>query len=57
MKARIHKNCPSGLHWGQIYDKERKGWRTVTIGCITEWGAKRELEKWRKVHCPEEFEI
>lgn len=57
MKARIHKNTPSGLHWGQIYDEEDKRWKDVTMGCITEWGARRELEKWRKVHCPKEFEI
>ena len=39
------------------YDEEDKRWKDVTMGCITEWGARRELEKWRKVHCPKEFEI
>lgn len=57
MRARIHKNTPSGLHWGQVYDEKEKRWKDVTMGCITEWGAKRELEKWRKVHCPKEFKI
>lgn len=64
MKARIvQDNC--GYYAGEVYgtwsnvllQTKQKRWRRVTSSCITAWGAKRELEKWKKKNCPEEFEI
>lgn len=57
MKARIKQDFSGGLHWGQVYNKKSKSWETVTSGCLTKWGAMRELEKWKKVNSPDEFEI
>lgn len=57
MKARIYHPCQSGLYWGQAYNEKFKYWENVTLSCFTEWGAKRELNKWRKRNRPEEFEI
>ena len=55
MKARIKRDS-CGYYNGQVY-KENEGWKTVTDSCITKLGAKRELEKWKQKHCPEEFEL
>jgi len=57
MRARIYQPCKNGLYWGQVYDEKLKIWKNVTLSCFTEWGAKRELEKWRKKNYPKEFEI
>ena len=57
MRARILQPCKNGLYYGQVYDEKYKYWKGVTPLCFTEWGAKRELEKWRKQNCPKEFEI
>lgn len=45
MRARIYHPCSCGLYWGQIYDEELETWKTVTLSCLTEHGAKKELEK------------
>ena len=57
MKVRIYQPHKNGLCWGQIYDEQLKFWKTVTISCFTKWGAKRELEKWKKQNHSQEFEI
>lgn len=57
MKARIYQSCPSGLYWGQVYDEKYKCWKNVTLSCFTEWGARKELKKWKKLNCPQEFEL
>ena len=57
MRARIFQPCKNGLYYGQVYDEKNKYWKDVTPLCITEWGAKRELKKWRKQNCPKELEI
>ena len=57
MRARIYQPYRNGLYWGQVYDEKYKYWKDVTTSCFTEWGAKRELEKWRKENCPKEFEF
>ena len=57
MRARINQPCKNGLYWGQVYDEKRKRWKDVTLSCFTRWGAKRELEKWKRQNCPEEFEL
>ena len=57
MRARIYQPCSGGLYWGQIYNEEYKYWKNVTPSCFTKWGVKKELEKWKRKHCPEEFEI
>ena len=63
MKARIVKE---GNFWvGQVYGawayffslEERIGWGTVTSKCLTKFGAKIELMKWKKEHISEEFEL
>lgn len=61
MKVRIVK--PQGMYYGEVYGTwtgllgESVGWRRVTPPCITEWGAKLELKRWKKENCPTEFEI
>ena len=57
MRARIFQPCKNGLYYGQVYNEKYKYWEDVTPLCFTEWGAKRELKKWRKENCPKEFEI
>lgn len=63
MKARIVKD---GNFWvGEVYGTwsmmfglyDRVGWGSVTSRCYTKMGAKYELMKWKKEHCPNEFEI
>lgn len=63
MKARIVKE---GNFWvGEVYGrwnmffglKERVGWGSVTSKCFTKIGAKLELQKWKREHCPDEFEL
>ena len=71
MKAKIiYEN---NLYYGQVYgtwfnplfylvdDDEFSeywiGWNTVTIGCFTYLGAKYELQKWKRRHIPQDFEI
>ena len=64
MKARIRQDA-AGYYIGEIYGTwdnwllgtSRTGWKKVTDVCNTKWGAKRELEKWKDKHCPEEFEM
>ena len=64
MKARIVKSSGGEFwggevygHWGVLGLFERVGWNRVTEKCYTQWGAKRELMKWKKEHCGEEFEL
>lgn len=63
MKARIVRD---GNFWvGEVYGRwymmlgiyERVGWGSVTGKCYTQWGARRELEKWKRKHCGKEFEL
>ncbi len=63
MRARIIKD---GNFWvGEVYGRwsmffgleERIGWGSVTSRCFTRLGAEWELRKWKREHCPEEFEI
>lgn len=56
IRARIYHPCKNGLYWGQVYDEKYKGWKDVTLSCFTEWGAKKQLEKWRESNKPKEFE-
>ena len=55
MKARIvQNNC--GYYIGEVYGNwsnsliqtKWTGWNRVTGTCITKWGARRELEQWKK---------
>ena len=64
MKARIIQDS-CGYYVGEVYgtwenwllDTKWTGWDKVTSRCITKWGAKRELKKWKRQNCPEEFEL
>ena len=64
MKARIIQN-DCGYYVGEVYgdwsnsflQTKWTGWNKVTNSCITKFGAKRELEKWKRNNYPEEFEI
>ena len=64
MRARIRKD--SGGCWiGEVYGNwenlllgtEWTGWNKVTTRCITQFGAKWELNQWKKEHYPEEFDL
>lgn len=55
MRARVYRAYSGGLCWGQIFNEKSKRWETVTISYFTEWGARKALEKWSKIHCPKEF--
>ena len=61
MKARITK--PQGMYYGEVlgclFGLSGEQWHKVTSPCFTEWGARRELEKWKKEHTEvvAEFEI
>ena len=57
MRARIFQPYKNGLHYGQVYNEKHKCWEDVTPLCFKEWGAKRELKKWKKKNYPKEFEI
>ena len=57
MRARIYQPSKYGMYCGQIFDDKHKCWKTVTILCITKWGAKRELINWKRLNYPEEIEI
>ena len=64
MKARIIKNI-DGSYVGEVYGNwsnwllgtKWTGWESVTSNCMTKWGAKLELERWKRENYPEEFEI
>ena len=61
MKARITK--PQGMYYGEVlgclFGLSGTQWHRVTPPRFTEWGARRELEKWKKEHTEvvAEFEI
>lgn len=66
MKARIIRD-DYGYH-AEVYGtmnitflgyeiSEKTGWHKVTGDCFTEYGAKRELKKWKQKNMPDEFEI
>lgn len=57
MRARIYQPCKYGMYCGQIFDENYKKWKTVTPLCLTKWGAKRELIKWKNMNYPEEIRI
>lgn len=64
MRARITRTH-AGFYVGEVYGTWENwllgtkwtGWDSVTSKCWTKWGAKLELEKWKKEHCPDEFEL
>ena len=64
MRARIVKDSGGG-YVGEVYgvwtswifETRWEGWRSVTTRCVTKWGARLELENWKKENCPDEFEI
>lgn len=64
MKVRI-KRSAAGMYYGEVYGTFENsvlntgytGWTTVTPGCLTKWGAERELQKWKDQNAPDEFEI
>lgn len=64
MRARIVKD-DYGYYIGEVYGDwsnwllktKWTGWNEVTKQCVTKWGAKRELEAWKRKNCPDEFEI
>ena len=63
MKARIVK--PQSMYYGEVYGEWENifgtkwtGWHIVTSACLTKWGAKRELEKYKERNSViEEFEL
>lgn len=63
MKARIVKE--DNFWIGEVYGKwdiffgleKRVGWGIVTGRCFTKTGAKLELQRWKREHCPDEFEL
>lgn len=57
MRARVYQTCKNGMYYGQVWNYKLEHWSTVTTPCFTEWGAKLELERWKKKNFPEEFEI
>lgn len=64
MKARIRKDS-GGCYIGEIYGDwsnlllgtKWTGWNDVTSRCMTKFGARLELDRWKKENCPKEFEI
>lgn len=64
MRARI-KETETGMYYGEVYGTFENallntgytGWTKVTPGCLTKWGAERELKKWKDKNAPEEFEL
>lgn len=64
MRARIVQDS-GGCYVGEVYGTwsnwllgtKWTGWDKVTTRCMTKWGAKLELEAWKKKNCPEEFEL
>ena len=62
MKARITRN--GGWYVGEVYGTWENwllgtkwtGWRKVAE-CMTEWGVRRELQKWKEKNCPDTFEL
>lgn len=64
MKARIKKDSTGCWYYGEVYGTwkntfgEWTGWNRVTEFCLTKWGAKRELIKYKeKIEYVEEFEL
>ena len=63
MKARIVK--PQTMYYGEVYGEwetifyqKWTGWHKVTPACFTKWGARIELEKYKKRNSViEEFEL
>lgn len=43
--------------WENIFGGKRTEWRQVTGPCFTKFGAKLELQKWKKENVAEEFDI
>lgn len=64
MKARIRKDS-CGCYIGEVYGTWENwllgtkwtGWDKVTTRCMTEWGARKELQQWKEKHCPTTFEL
>lgn len=59
MKARIRQSW-SGMWYGEVYADwffGGVGWNKVTAACLTEFGAKIELNRWIRKNRPKEFEI
>lgn len=64
MKARVRKNI-HGYYVGEVYGKwnssrfnyEWTGWGKVTGDCLTKFGAKIELKRWKENHDPDGFEL
>lgn len=64
MKARIIQTHSGGFYEGEVYGTWENilgtkwtGWEKVTGKCWTKLGARLELERWKKKHCPEVFEL
>lgn len=44
--------------WENIFGQKWEGWKQVTYHCLTKFGAKRELKKWKEHNANiEEFEL
>lgn len=64
MRARIVQDS-GGCYVGEVYGTcsnwllgtKWTGWDSVTSRCMTKWGAKLELETWKRKNCPDEFEL
>lgn len=64
MKARIIRDS-TGYYIGEVYGTwtnvwtkvKWTGWKSVTDSCITKFGAKLELKRWKQENDPDEFEI
>ena len=56
MRARIRQYKSGGFYYGQVL-LDSNLWITVTSGCFTKWGCRRELDEWKKQHEDEGYEI
>ena len=56
MRARIKQYKRGGFYYGQVL-LISGGWKTVTSGCFTKWGCRRELDEWGKRHECYDFEF